>query len=98
MLELSRKHGFALTVVSYPWPDQVLQPNLQTPARETWRIWCEANGVPYLSLFEIFWNAGSPKEVVGRYYIPGDMHWNEEGHALVAKELIRRWGELVGGQ
>jgi len=96
MLELSRKHGFALTVVSYPWPDQVLQPNLQTPARETWRIWCEANGVPYLSLFEIFWSAGSPKEVVGKYYIPGDMHWNEAGHALVAKELIQKWGDLIG--
>jgi len=98
VLELSRKHGFALTVVSYPWPDQVLQPNLQTPARETWRIWCEANGVPYVSLFEIFWNAGSPQEVVDRYYIRGDMHWNEAGHALVAQELIRRWGKLVGGR
>lgn len=96
VLDLSRKHGFALTVVSYPWPDQVLQPNPQTPARETWRKWCEANGVPYISLFEIFWNAGLPQEVVDRYYIHGDMHWNEAGHALVAKELIRKWGDLVG--
>ena len=96
VLELSRKHGFGLTVASYPWPDQVLHPNPQTPARETWRRWCEANGVPYLSLFEIFWNAGPPQEVVDRFYIPGDMHWNEAGHALVAQELIRRWGDLVG--
>ena len=98
ILALSRQHGFALTVVSYPWPDQVLQPDPQTPAKRNWQNWCEANGVPYLSLFEIFWNAGSPKEVVARYYIPGDMHWNEAGHALVARELIRRWGDLVGSR
>ena len=94
ILALSRKNGFSLTVVSYPWPDQVLHPNPLTPARETWRNWCGANRVPYLSLFEIFWNAGPPKEVVDKYYIHGDMHWNEAGHALVAKELMRRWGEI----
>jgi hypothetical protein len=32
-----------------------------------------------------------PKEVIRRYYIQGDIHWNEEGHRLVAGRLLEKW-------
>lgn len=97
LLALCRRHGISLTVVVYPWPGQILVRDPQTPAKKVWETWCAQNGVAFVSLFELFWGQGDPRQVVERYYLAGDMHWNESGHALVAAELMRRWSSLSGG-
>ena len=30
-------------------------------------------------------------DVIGRYFIPGDVHWNADGHALVASHFLSVW-------
>ena len=43
----------------------------------------------FIDLFPDFIPIGQdPKEVIRKYFIPGDLHWNEEGHRLVARRFL----------
>lgn len=94
--EFCRARGIVLTMVVYPWPDQIRIRDRETPAWTTWRDWCAAKEIPLISLFQPFWDAGPAEAVIQRFYIPGDMHWNEAGHQFVAQQIIRHWPELQG--
>lgn len=80
-----------MTLVAYPWPAQIGLSGKDHPAKEIWKSWAQDRQVPYLSLFELFENAGRPEEVCSKLYIPGDCHWNLAGHRLVGDFLLREW-------
>jgi hypothetical protein len=85
---LLERHGVALELVVYPWPDQILRGDLESRQVTFWRAWAEANHVSFLDLFPRFIGRGNPVETVRRYYIPSDFHWNAAGHRLVADALL----------
>jgi hypothetical protein len=86
--DLVRAHGVELSVVVYPWPQQVLFETDPASSRQVtyWRDWCQKRDVDFVQLFEAFHGTDRPGRVT-RYFVPGDVHWNEEGHALVADTL-----------
>jgi hypothetical protein len=86
--ELLSRHRIALSVAVYPWPDQVLLGDRESRQVSFWRAWATERGVPLLDYFPAFVGVGEPKAVVRRYFIPGDIHWNEVGHRLIADALI----------
>jgi hypothetical protein len=90
-----RQRGIALTVVIYPWPQQL--PNLSRPSRaETvWAEWAEKNRVDFINLFRDFARLGSPDEIRRDYYLRNDWHWNARGNALVAGLLLDSYGALI---
>ncbi len=63
--------------------------DLESLQVEIWREWAAKHGVPMLDFFPCFIGREPWREVVDRYFIPGDAHWNELGHRLVAAELLR---------
>lgn len=82
--------GVGLTVVVYPWPQQVRAGTKPSRAEIEWQAWATENGAQFISLFPIFVNSIPAEIVLSHYYWKNDAHWNEEGHALVAKELLRQ--------
>ncbi|HVO10609.1 MAG TPA: SGNH/GDSL hydrolase family protein [Vicinamibacteria bacterium] len=82
--------GIRLTVAVYPWPDQVLMRDRASLQARVWREWASAHGAAFLDYFPVFITDEPPQETVRRYFIPGDVHWNEAGHRLVAGPLIAR--------
>jgi len=82
--------GIRLTVAVYPWPDQVLLRDRTSVQARFWQEWAEAHGAGFLDYFPVFITDEPPRETVRRYYISGDVHWNEAGHRLVAGPLIAR--------
>ena len=42
----------------------------------------------FIDLFPLF-TKDKPFDVLGKYFLRGDMHWNAAGHAAVAQEFIR---------
>jgi hypothetical protein len=85
---LLERHGVALEVVVYPWPDQILRKDLACPQVTFWRAWAATNGVPFFDLFPRFVGSGDPADTIRRYYIPNDFHWNVAGHRRVAEALL----------
>ena len=92
LYNLLRKQGIGMTLVVYPWPTQILHGDLHSIQATFWRRWADAHSVLFIDLFPDFIPAGrDPKEVIRKYFIPGDIHWNEEGHRLVAGKLLEMW-------
>jgi len=86
--DLVRRHGIALTVAVYPWPDQIRHRDLGSKQVTSWSEWAAAHGAGFIDHFPRFIGASPPDEVLDRYFIPGDVHWNEEGHRLIAERFL----------
>ncbi|MCH7831919.1 MAG: SGNH/GDSL hydrolase family protein [Proteobacteria bacterium] len=87
---LLQDRGIPLVLAVYPWPDQLFN-DPQAPRHQGfWRQWSEDRGVEFISLFPAF-TEGKPRDVLQRYFIPYDHHWNAEGHQLVARIFLEQF-------
>lgn len=84
-----RIRGIPMTLVIFPRQEYASVADQETRVQALWRRWAKENKVDFLDLFPEF---SGPE--ADRYYIPGDGHWNAEGHAVVAKKMIQQY-ELV---
>ncbi len=88
--KLLESRGIPLTVVVYPWPDQLFFDRDAPRHQGFWKEWSAARGSGFISLFPAFTEAG-PVETLERYFIPYDFHWNAAGHRLVAEAFLERF-------
>jgi hypothetical protein len=95
LVELCREHNLPLTIVVYPWPQQVRANDLNSLQVRHWESFSRSNGVRFINLFPLFIDVKRSGEETERFItkisITGDVHWNEAGHDLVAAALIRDW-------
>lgn len=84
------ERGIRMTVVVYPWPDQVLHDKPASLQVRLWRQWCEEEGVRFVDLFPPFFprEGESRPDALRRNYIPGDVHFNAVGHATLADAFL----------
>ncbi len=82
-----RREKIPLTVVVYPWPQQIRSGTREGRGEVFWRQWCAERGVDFVSLYPDFLTAGKSEDVIRRYYWASDCHWNEAGQRLVAESL-----------
>ena len=92
LADLLRARGIALTVAVYPWPDQVRHHDLRSKQAAFWSAWAAAQGAGFIDYFPRFIGATPPDEVLDRYFIRGDVHWNEAGHEVVAQGFLEYYG------
>ena len=92
--QLLDQHHIPLTIVVYPWPDQIYHRDLNSTQVVFWQKWAEENGATMINLFPLFINEADPGQTIRRYYIRGDTHWNKRGHALVATRLSQELSAL----
>jgi hypothetical protein len=93
---LLARHHIELTIVVYPWPDQVIHRDLDSLHVRLWRDWAAEHGVRFIDLFPDFIRDGQdPKQVIAEYYIQGDVHFNEKGYHLVGRRLLDELQPLV---
>lgn len=81
-----RTRGIPMTLVIFPRQEYTSVAGQETPVQALWKHWAKENRVDFLDLFPSF---SGPE--ASRYYIPGDGHWNAEGHALVAQQMIQNY-------
>jgi len=91
--DLLQVHGIGMTLVVYPWPTQILHKDRDSIQVRVWREWAAERSVRFIDLFPDFIPTDTPpKEAIRNYFIPGDLHWNEEGHRLAARRLVEELG------
>ncbi len=87
LAELLARHGILLSVVVYPWPDQMFR-DPQAPRHQGfWRDWAARRGAGFVSLFPAF-TADPPRVTLASDFIPGDFHWNASGHQRAAQAFL----------
>lgn len=95
LASLLRRHGLPLTVVVYPWPDHLRWQDRNSLQIRHWRRWATDENARFVELFSHFFEASDRigvKNVLARYFIPGDVHWTVEGNRLAADGVIRQLG------
>lgn len=90
LYRLCREHGVRLTITVYPWPNQIKRRDLGSKQVRIWEEFCADRGIDFINYYPVFIDDDEPKSVVEKYFITGDVHWNREGHRLVAEVFWKK--------
>ena len=84
IVSLLRAHDIGdITLVVYPWPQQITHNDLESKHVVYWRKFATNQNIQYINLFPTFFD----RQKTENLYI-SDSHFNAKGHALVAQELL----------
>ena len=92
IVALCREWKCQITLIVYPWPDNVAAGDRNSIQVTHWRHWAAARGVRFVDGFAPFFHE-PPDAAVGKYFIHGDAHFTARGHHLLFEELSRSIGE-----
>ena len=85
---LLKQHKIKLSIAVYPWPDQIMRGDVNCKQVTIWQSWASDHNVGFINLFPAFMTGEKAEDIIRRYYILGDVHWNKAGHELVAKNTL----------
>ena len=72
-------------LIIYPNPAQIMFNN-ENINEIYWENWSKKNNVKLISLYKYF-DGPDKKEIIKKYFINGDVHWNKKGNLLVAESI-----------
>ncbi|WP_447971031.1 SGNH/GDSL hydrolase family protein [Nitrospira sp. M1] len=91
LYQLLQRHQKEMTLAVYPWPDQIVHKDLHSRQVTFWQEWAQQHSVTFFNFFPLFISPDTdPKEILREKFIEGDVHWNEQGHELMAQEVLRK--------
>lgn len=83
--ELCKKNNIKLTIYVYPWPEEIKYHNVNSKNVILWKKFCQERDINFINCYPYFFTGEQPDIIVGKYYLPGDAHFNLEGQKLMAK-------------
>lgn len=89
LVDLCKKNNIKVTIAIYPWTHLIEERDLNSRLVAFWEDFAKKNSISFLNYFPDFINEIPSAQVVDKYFFDGDVHWNEEGHKLIANKLIR---------
>lgn len=94
LFTLLQKNNIKMTLAVYPWPDQVYYDTTSSKQVTHWRTWAQNHHVQFIDHFKDFFKLkekiGS-KNIIEKYYVPGDVHFNAQGNVLIAEQFLRQY-------
>jgi hypothetical protein len=89
--ELLASRGIPLTIVVYPWAQQIAQNDRDSRQVKLWRDFCPGHCKAFINLFPVFFAAADrDKDWYEHLYILGDDHFSIVGNRVMFEELARR--------
>ena len=79
-----------LTLVIFPRPEQIRRGAISDSYVKAWTNFCKQEKIPLINLYGYFieTDPAQAARVIRSYFIPGDVHWNDQGHQLVSNALL----------
>jgi len=90
--DLLKKNNIKMSLLIYPWPQQLENYDINSKHVKMWRKFCLEKCENFINLFPIFekeLNNNNFIEVYKKYYYWNDVHFNKEGNKLVANQLLK---------
>lgn len=88
IVDLCRDWNCRLTLVVYPWPENVAGGDKDSIQVTHWRDWAQSRHVRFIDGFAPFFR--EPAEIaLHKYFIAGDVHFTALGHRLLYDEVRR---------
>jgi hypothetical protein len=89
--DLLASRGIPLTIVVYPWAQQIAQNDRDSRQVALWRDFCPTRCKAFINLFPVFFAAAdSDKDWYEHLYILGDDHFSAAGNQMMFEELAKR--------
>lgn len=98
LYELAKKNKIKLSVAVYPWPNQMKYELKDSKQVQIWQNFCEEKCEKFVDIFKEIEKIAEKKkfnkdDLIQKYYIEGDVHFNLEGNELTGKALIDAFKE-----
>jgi hypothetical protein len=91
LFDLLASRGIPLTIVVYPWAQQIAQNDRDSRQIALWRDFCLMRCRAFVDLFPVFFAAADrDKDWYEHLYILGDDHFSAAGNRMMFEELKRR--------
>ena len=92
LADMLAARNIPLTIVVYPWAQQIAQGDRDSRQISLWREFCEQRRCKaFIDLFPVFFaRADADPSWYERLYIVGDDHFSAAGNAMVAREVEKR--------
>lgn len=90
--DLLEKANIGLSVVIFPQPSQVLYDKQESLHVEIFKNFCEDRCEEFVNLYPLFFkykNSLSDNEIIKKFYLEGDMHFNKEGNKIIAEKILK---------
>ena len=89
--DLLAGRGIPLTIVVYPWAQQIAQGDRDSKQVQLWRDFCPTRCKAFIDLFPAFFAAADrDKDWYEHLYILGDDHFSAAGNRMLYEELAKR--------
>lgn len=91
---LLKKNKINLHIFVYPWPGTLANDKRVNKHSEIWESFCKSNCKSFFNLNNIFFEKNDKigfEKTYKNYYIKNDVHFNEEGHSLIAEFMIKNF-------
>jgi hypothetical protein len=91
LADLLKARGIPLTIVVYPWAQQIAQGDRDSRQVHLWREFCESRCKAFIDLFPVFFAAADrDTDWYQHLYILGDDHFSAAGNRMLYEELAKR--------
>jgi hypothetical protein len=91
LADLLKSRGIPLTIVVYPWAQQIAQGDRDSRQVRLWREFCATRCKAFIDLFPVFFTASDrDKDWYEHLYILGDDHFSAAGNRMLFEELSKR--------
>ena len=95
LYNLLKSKNIKLSIGIHPWPGQILYDQRESKQVKIWRDFCKNKCNNFFNMFNFFFDEielmGSRKSVINKYYLDGDVHFNEAGNRAVANEILKKY-------
>jgi lysophospholipase L1-like esterase len=100
LYELLKKNNIKLSIVVYPWPQTILYDKSENLMKTTWENFCKNKCANFINTFPLFMNDDDDDDddekskknlIIKKYYQLGDIHFNPDGHKLIADYFIKNF-------
>jgi hypothetical protein len=86
IVKIANENKSKITFVLYPWPGQLSKGELNNLYNRYWTDFFENKKINYINLNSTFFDMlkkYNSRDLIFKYYIPGDVHFNIIGHKLI---------------
>jgi len=91
--DLCDKQGIRFMLGINVHPTQLMKGNEKRHELEFWKDWATKYNVPFFDAYEAFSSEPNKQEAIEKYFIEGDVHYNENGCGQVAKSFMAFWNQ-----
>ncbi len=89
LLHLCQNHNIKMNIVVYPYPYHILNERENCLQVSIWKKFCFDHKIEFIDLFPLFIQNKSPETIILKNFFIDDIHWNENGHHLVSREILK---------